>query len=149
MITAHGTGIKRFQKKLEFPSECKKNVDQKCVERHASKGAKEVVIDTKRATEYLSFFRQFALLKLYDKREYIKNRAPEKFIEILRECVSNAMNGTIPCNESLVSSLQNKYSCQRISDFKVSHQEARCHLCGMKLIQLLLPVFIGVVNYLS
>ena len=95
-------------------------------------------METVKINEYVNLLRQFVNLKLHDQRKFIRNRAPESFIKLLRECVVNIKNGNVPCgDESLLSNLRSKYGCQRIIDESVSNKEVRFHVSESKMIDIL------------
>ena len=102
-----------------------------------------------RATEYLNLLRQFMLQKYYDKRQYIKTRAPDLFIILLRECLRNVKQRIIPCNKAIVENLQSRYACKRIDDNTVSHKEARFHLLDGKVFDLVIKSLPDGITYLS
>ena len=70
-------------------------------------------IDSARAQEYLNLLQQFTILPLYEKKQYIRKRAPDLFILLLRECVRNILEGICPCDKSLVDQCRIRYSCKR------------------------------------
>ena len=109
----------------------------------------EIFMNSSRASEYLRWLREFVLLRLYDKRQYIKKRAPEKFIEIIRECLFNVRHGIIPADNLTMSDLQTRYVCKRIDNRDVSNREARLHLCEKKMIDTLIRLLPNIISYLS
>ena len=95
-------------------------------------------IDSARAQKYLNRLQQFTLLSLYEKKQYIRKRAPDSFILLLRECFRNILEGMCPCDKPLVDQCRIRYSCKRINDNVATHREARNHLCENKMLDLLL-----------
>lgn len=107
------------------------------------------LMDSTRARNYLHLLQQFVSMRLHDKRLYIKQRAPDSFIRLLRECIRNVRNGNVPSDESLVSKCKYQYNCKRIDDNTATHSEARKHLCDIKMLDLLFGVLTYVMQYLS
>ena len=91
--------------------------------------------------KYLSLIQQFSCMTLHAKRAYIRKRAPANFINLLRECIKNVVNGNIHCDDKgLLQRLQSKYSCTRVIDRVVSDTTARAHLSQSCMLQLVLKV---------
>ena len=104
-------------------------------------------IDSARAQKYLNLLQQFTLLSLYEKKQYIRKRAPDSFILLLRECFRNILEGMCPCDKPLVDQCRIRYSCKRINDNAATHREARNHLCDNKMLDLLLKVLPSVIKH--
>ena len=103
--------------------------------------AKHDYLDSNTVEKYLSLMQQFSCMTLHAKRTYIRRRAPDNFINLLRECIKNVVNGNIHCeDERLLHKLQSKYSCMSVIDRRVSDTTARTHLSQSCIMQLILKV---------
>lgn len=98
--------------------------------------------------DYINILQQFVYLPLFEKKQFLRNRAPEMFIKIIRESLRNVRRGVVPCDESLTRQCNDSYSCHRIDGKSVSHREARNHLCEPRTLGLLIRVLPFVLKYL-
>ena len=106
---------------------------------------RQQTMSSEKANDYISFLRQFLHLGRYEKKRYLKFRAPDHFICILRECVRNVKRGVIQCDKALIDACNSSYSCGRIDENSANHSEARNLFCTNKtmvIVSQLLPTVI-------
>ncbi len=101
-----------------------------------------------KAREYISLIEQFLHLPLFEKKRYLRNRAPDSFIDILREVLCNVRNGIVPCDESSMKMCWRGYCYVRLVQKTVGHNEARRHLYQSRTLDPLLRVLPFVLKYL-
>ncbi len=70
-------------------------------ERNKSVVNTSVLLTSEKKKEYIDQLQQFLYLPLFEKKQYLRNRAPNSFIHKLREILRNVRNGVVPCDESL------------------------------------------------
>ena len=102
-----------------------------------------------KARDYIELLQQFQYLPLFDKKQYLRKRAPESFIQILREILRNVRSEIVPCDESLMKKCNKGYCYDRIDQKTVTNQEARHHLCQFRTLGPLIEVLPFVLKYLQ
>lgn len=123
--------------------------DSNSSEGHHQAKLNDCSITPEKAEEYCDLLRQFSHLPLQEKKKYLKERAPETFIKLLRECVRNVRSANVPCSETLVIQSLCQYSFQRIDHSDATHAEVRNHLCESKTLDIFLKILPSVQNYLN
>ena len=106
---------------------------------------RQQTMSSEKANDYIRFLQQFLSLGRYEKKRYLKFRAPDHFICILRECVRNVKRGVIQCDKALIDACNSSYSCGRIDENSANHSEARNLFCTNKtmvIVSQLLPTVI-------
>ena len=103
-------------------------------------------IDSDRVLDYLFLLKQFHVLKLTAKRDYIRKRAPDSFIFILRECVANVRKRIVQSNGM---NPKCEFNCNRICDGNVTNKCARNMLGEIRMIEVLSKIVPDVINYLK
>ena len=99
-----------------------------------------------KAEKYVFLLNQFNCMNTLKKREYLRYRAPDSFIFVLRECVMNLMNGNI---ETHIDVSRCEFLCRRICDRKVNDKTVRIFLHDRRLLDLLTKLCPEVIKYLK
>ena len=97
-----------------------------------AKQDKALVMTSAKLENYIDLLQQFLYLPLFEKKQYLRNRAPDSFIIMLREILHNVRFGRVPCDESLVKKCWSGYCYEHIDRNTVSHLEVRNHLFQSK-----------------
>ncbi len=116
-------------------------------ERNKSLVNTSVILTSEKKKEYIDQLQQFLYLPLVEKKQYLRNRAPNSFIHKLREILRNVRNGVVPCDDSLTKKISGYYCYDRIDQKSVSPREARHHLCQSRILDPLIRVLPFVLKY--
>ena len=103
-------------------------------ERNKSVVNTSVLLTSEKKKEYIDQLQQFLYLPLFEKKQYLRNRAPNSFIHKLREI--------------LRKKISDNYCYDRIDQKSVSQREARHHLCQSRILDPLIRVLPFVLKYL-
>lgn len=106
-------------------------------------------MESNKAVEYILYLQQFLHLGLYEKKRYLRVRAPDSFIRLLRECMRNVKRGVIPCDKALFDACNCSYSFGRIDKNSANHSEARNLFCTNKTMVILNKLLPTVINHLQ
>lgn len=99
--------------------------------------------------DYNLKLQQFKMLSLMQKRRYLRNRAPDDFIRMVRECLVNLNARNISCDDTVVQRVNTHYGCKRLCDKNVNNREARLHLTNTKTLEILCKVLPIILNHFN